>query len=672
MVRCFFSALACSILPAIAWAQIGSWQLGGDGGRLWTASDSVRVFIDFDAAPGAVQPIYLAPDRTVFSHLDNWSPWKFPRELGYVDGQRARAWKRGLGDSRTVHNATYLIDGDSTTYNPPSSDLRNFDWFTFDVAVPVPAVRFGFFTPPRGFRSDGTPLAEDAVPAFEVSIATEPNPEWHGHNSYQRIGPIIADVAENLSPAVDIDMPRQYVRFIRWRRNESLLDPPFVLQEKSLSGQARPGSIGDFDLFARGVPQRALYLSQIIDLGAEVNFGRLYWAATPLRMADGTLVPVPGAAVGLRVEMRVGRDEDPNIYREFDDKGREVEVSRQRYEFDLKESQGYGYVASERPGVRASVGYDEANWTYWSPAFAAPGQPVNLRSGSHLQLKITFDSADFDALTRLDSLWIETAPLLARSIVGEVARLGDPQPRRGFTEVELGQATGFSYDIRAEFAAGESGFDALRIRTGGRAGFRALAIGDPLTPATPRRVATGDDGFTIELPERVDADRNLPIRVEFDSDVFVFATTFEGEAFDTERNLLPQPVIGGNANDAVSTNSLRVLGSEDGATAAIQDMRFSSPVLTPNGDGANDRVRIEYSLFRLPASIPVELRAYSLDGRQVARLPFPAQGSGPQSLEWDGRDTAGAIVPPGLYLLEIALQSDGIGARRLRPLGIAY
>ena len=670
-MRRIVAILSPLLLPGVLSGQISTWQLGGSGGLAWSASDSIRIFIDLDSVPGAIQPIYLTSTQTVFSHLDNWSPWKFPRELGYVDGQRPRAWKLGLGDSRTVHNATYLVDGDSTTYNPPSSDLGSFDWFTFDVAVPVPATRFGFFTPPRGFRSNGTPLADDAVPAFEVSVATEPDPEWHGHNDYARIGPLIADVAENLSPTVQIDLPRQYVRFIRWRRNESVLDPTFVLQEYSLSGQARPGTIGDFELYARGVPQRVLYLSKIIDLGAEVNFGRLFWSATSMRMADNTLVPAPEAAVGLHVEVRTGSDQDPNIYREFDDKGREVEVSRQRYEFELKESQGYGYVASDRPGVRASVAYDEDNWTFWSPAFTAPGQSLNLHSGSHIQFKITLDSTDFDAFTRLDSLWVEQAPLLARQIVGEVARLDDPQAR-GLTEVALGQATNFSYDIRADFAASERGFDALRIRTGSRVHLQTLAMGDPLVPVEPRRVEINDDQFFIELPERVHAANNAPIRIEFTADVFVFATTFEGEAIDTAAESLPQPIQGGDATAAVSTNSLRVLSAQGGRVNSIQNLRFSTPILTPNGDRVNDLLQVSYSLFRLPADVPVELRAYALDGRQVARLSFAPQTAGPQCLSWDGRDAQGQVLPPGLYLLEVALQSDGTSERLLRPLGIAY
>ena len=135
---------------------------------------------------------------------------------------------------------------------------------------------------------------------------------------------------------------------------------------------------------------------------------------------------------------------------------------------------------------------------------------------------------------------------------------------------------------------------------------------------------------------------------------------------------MPQPIRGGDATAAVSTNSLRVLSAKTGPVNAIQNLRFSTPVLTPNGDGVNDLLQVSYSLFRLPASVPVELRAYSLDGRQVARLSFAPQASGPQHLRWDGRDEQRQLLPPGLYLLEVGLQSDEISERLLRPLGIAY
>ena len=65
----------------------------------------MRIFIDFDSVPRAIQPIYLTSAQTVFSHLDNWSPWKFPREIGYIDGQRPPA----LGSMAWATRAPYTM-----------------------------------------------------------------------------------------------------------------------------------------------------------------------------------------------------------------------------------------------------------------------------------------------------------------------------------------------------------------------------------------------------------------------------------------------------------------------------------------------------------------------------------------------------------------------------------
>ncbi len=68
-----FATLSPLLLPGILSAQISTWQFGGSGGLAWSASDSVRIFIDFDSVPGAIQPIYRTSTQTVFSHLDNGS-----------------------------------------------------------------------------------------------------------------------------------------------------------------------------------------------------------------------------------------------------------------------------------------------------------------------------------------------------------------------------------------------------------------------------------------------------------------------------------------------------------------------------------------------------------------------------------------------------------------------
>ena len=655
-------------------AQVGKWQLGGSG-LAWNQHDSLQVLVDFAGAPGSIQPRYLQPDQNIIQLLENWEFWREPSvyNLGFVDGQKPRFWNRwnGMGGDPT-QSGVFLVDPDSTTYNAPLAQSVNSLFFSFDTAVPIPAVRFGFFTPSRGFRSDGTPLPQDTTPAFDVSIGTDSEPavNWGGNDLFQSV---IANVSANFEPSVKIDFPRQYARFFRWRRQLSLADEEALNTCATCGGQgnqaiALQGSIGGFEVFAQGIPLRVVYLSRVIELGPVVNFGRLHWAATAMRMENSVAVEDPQAAVGLRAKVRVGRDSDPVTYHEYTHIGREKEVPREEYENLTAQLN-----RDPRPGIRASIGYDSDNWSFWSVPFVESGQLIRLRSGSHLQVNLTLESRDFDAWIRVDSLWIETAPLLADEVFAEVARLDDLQPARGFTEVGLGQQTEFAYQLRAEFGGGGApGFDALRIRTGNRASFRRLEMGSPLATVEPAAVTEEEDGLVVQLPQRVTHSNNPPIRVVFASEVFEFAATFESEIFTADSETLPQAVQPGDATDAVSTNSLRVLGAAADQPDFIQSITLSSPVLTPNDDGINDRLDIRYSLFRLPGPVPIALEVYALDGRRLARIDAGLQDSGPRQLSWDGRDETGLRLSPGLYLLSIDLQTQFTQTKQLLPLGVAY
>ena len=68
----------------------------------------------------------------------------------------------------------------------------------------------------------------------------------------------------------------------------------------------------------------------------------------------------------------------------------------------------------------------------------------------------------------------------------------------------------------------------------------------------------------------------------------------------------------------------------------------------------------------------VVLNVYDLQGVRLGRRALGVQSSGPQSVEWDGRDAAGQMPAPGLYLIEIALESEFKTFRHLQPLGVAY
>ena len=645
-------------------ADIALWQIGGSGLE-WAEHDSVAILIDDATKPGALQPVYIQPDRSVFSYLTNWGSWT-PRELGYVDGERPR-----------VSGNLRLVDGDSTSYLAPSSggspDGRTF---TFDLAVPVPVFSFGFYTPSQGYRSDGKSLREDVVPAYELYIAAHNPNEWRQ----------IADVQENFRTDVQHEFPRQYVRFARYIRRLSRSLEAAQIEALQISsqatfakGQAHRGTIGDFELFGEGVPLRAVYKTRIFDLGQKVNFGRFSWSATALRMVDGEPVEAADAQVSIQVEARTGTDPNPDIYYEFTDMGTRVPVPQQRYQDVLKNPSGAVNVndaltltTRPKPGIRAGIEYDQDNWTFWSVPASESGQTLGLRSGSHLQLKIVLNSEEFDAFVRLDSLWIETSPTLATSVIGEVARLDDPQPLRGVAEVEMGAMTEFVYAVKAEVAVGDAGFDALRIRTGGQPAFKHLEMGTPLRQVVASEVVESANELTIRLPERLNAGRSELIRVVFAAEVFDFAWTFDSEVLDSQSQSLPQPVRDGDVGGDVSTSTLRVLASSTTQAEKIRDLRLSTAVITPNRDGVNDLLEIEYVLLGLPRTVVARLNIHALDGRKVATLAAGRQKSGLQRIRWDGRTDSGALLPTGLYLLGLEVEGEAAVIKRLIPVGLAY
>ena len=82
-------ALIVLLIASSVKAEITFWKLGGSGLE-WSANDTTRLFIDFTSVPRAIQPIYLTPEETVFSHLEQWAHWRTPddRILEFVEGER--------------------------------------------------------------------------------------------------------------------------------------------------------------------------------------------------------------------------------------------------------------------------------------------------------------------------------------------------------------------------------------------------------------------------------------------------------------------------------------------------------------------------------------------------------------------------------------------------------
>lgn len=74
-------------------------------------------------------------------------------------------------------------------------------------------------------------------------------------------------------------------------------------------------------------------------------------------------------------------------------------------------------------------------------------------------------------------------------------------------------------------------------------------------------------------------------------------------------------------------------------------------VITPNGDGLNDRVNF---VFENPNNASLTGEILDMEGRFVATLPPPSTTTGiGTTTSWDGRDMNGSVVPSGVYIYRI-------------------
>jgi flagellar hook assembly protein FlgD len=124
----------------------------------------------------------------------------------------------------------------------------------------------------------------------------------------------------------------------------------------------------------------------------------------------------------------------------------------------------------------------------------------------------------------------------------------------------------------------------------------------------------------------------------------------------------------------VPSNQLVVVSELEGLPL-LAPLQIESPVLTPNGDGINDEIRVLITVFQLQGQRPLGVHIHDLTGRSLRELSFtPPALSGEHHLTWDGRDDTGELVVPGMYVLRVAVPTDAnaSGTSAVRTLSVVY
>ena len=447
---------------------------------------------------------------------------------------------------------------------------------------------------------------------------------------------VLADTRENLDVVVDLRFPTQSVRWLNLR--------PFPL---------RNWEIAEYEVYGEGYVEQTSLVTQILDFGQPVSWGKMRWVG---ERPEGTRV---------EIRTRTGKTANPNLYFAENRNGDLEQISLAEYnKID---------VSGRRPPV-----HDLDNWSFWSPPydFEAGLRDETVSAGAwrdgtpflspgpsrYVQIEIKL-FATFTTAPVLEQLTIQMAEAAsAQEVVGEIWPI---------EVVSLGPTT-FTYVVSPVFQPGDVGFDRLEILTPGRVHrVRSVVINEDVIDLDLTPPEIRDDRLVVSFPLLAGEEDSFKlIQVVFDATVLRFGTEFLGWVYNSaDPDGVRQRVTPGNATFRYSGDVLAVKIPLGGAL--LRQVEALPRVFTPNGDGANETVSIAYKLREVTEARPVSLRIFDLAGVQVHGPPAVQATSGVFQFEWNGRDGAGDLVPPGIYLYELSLDA-GTRERVVGVLSVAY
>ena len=436
--------------------------------------------------------------------------------------------------------------------------------------------------------------------------------------------PWIVEVRDNREQILDIPIPpHEQVEFVQVTVGEHNED----------------WEVHEIEIYAKGFVEQATYISNILDFGQPMAWGDLRWAGRQDPKAR------------ILIQSRAGQDDDPNLFWRFTGRGDEkTPVSRTDY-------------AKLARGEKAGIGYDQANWTFWSAPYAfadSSGTPIVSRSPRrYLQLKVDILPQDEDG-GQVDFLEVRASPPVATQLIGEVWPV----------EATVGQPQQFTYVMRPTIGVDSGGFDRLEVATAARLGpVTQVRIGDE--PVAYAVEAAEPHQVVVSIPRLTAQDSGALVEVVFEAEVLRYGSTFSVRVWDSAQPLeVPQSVQEGDASPAYENNQVWVATKAE--HQGILQMGGKPAVLTPNGDGRNDEVGLGYRLVELTGQSWVAVAVWDLSGRRVRRVYAGLDGVGAYERIWDGRDASGRLVPPGLYLYRIAVEADHQTVEQAGLLHVVY
>ena len=320
-----------------------------------------------------------------------------------------------------------------------------------------------------------------------------------------------------------------------------------------------------------------------------------------------------------------------------------TEVSKEKYDGLIKALKGPIDKVIE-PGD---------DWSGWSNVYGFSGQAfLSPSPRRYVQFKVFVGSDQPETAATLKSLSLAYTDAFLSGAAGEV------YPK----EAKPGVLQTFSYHLHPQFGSGDPGFNRILIETPSQVAPDSLVVRVGGALVQPATVRVFPDSFIVELPQVV---RQDSVEVEFQTTPLTNPYLVKASVGKTQ-----QPALWQLADPAGRFATTVFLPQAVEATRWLANLSSQPLVFTPNNDGIRDQAEIRFSVLKVVAQPTV--RIYRLDGKLVQELAGHRDSGQLWTYNWSGSDRSGVLVPPGVYVCQIGLETQAGGETLSRTISVVY